>query len=64
MQIKDVNEKLKALRVAENCMNSVVAINPSAVTDEVFSMISDLKVDLIDHQYDEMRVGNFVNEIV
>lgn len=45
---KDIDEKLKAIRVAENCIHSVLSIKHDAVDHHVFTVLAELKLDLID----------------
>ena len=48
MIFEDIEEKLLAIRRAEDCMHSVVSVNPSADLHETFVILNRLKIDLID----------------
>lgn len=50
MTIEKIQEKLKAIRVAENAMHSVLSVNPNAVDMQTFVTLNELKMDLIDAQ--------------
>lgn len=51
--IESIDEKMKAIQVAESCINSVLSVNPSAVDQSVFGLLAELKMDLLDAK-DEM----------
>lgn len=57
--MENAQKKLDALRVASDAMSSVLTVNPRAFDEhpEVFAMLADLKLDLIDI-IDEERWGN------
>lgn len=48
MTIEKIDEKLAAIRVAEDCINSCLSVNPNAVDLQVFVTLNALKMDLID----------------
>lgn len=48
MTIENIEEKIKAIHVAESCINSVLSVNPSAVDQSVFGLLAELKMDLLD----------------
>lgn len=48
MIFEDIEEKLLVIRRAEDCMHSVVSVNPSADLHETFVILNRLKIDLID----------------
>ena len=50
MLIENIEEKFKAIQVAENCMHSVRTVNPDSVDLQVFVILNQLKMDLIDHK--------------
>ena len=50
MQINKIEEKMAAIRKAEDCMHSVLSVNANAVDLGVFVTLNELKMDLIDHQ--------------
>lgn len=50
MIIEKIQEKLAAIRVAENAMHSVLSVNPNAVDMQTFVTLNELKMDLIDAQ--------------
>jgi hypothetical protein len=56
MTIERIEEKMKAIQVAESCINSVLSVNPSAVDQSVFGVLAELKMDLLDAK-DELMFG-------
>jgi hypothetical protein len=48
MKIENKSEKIKAIRVAEDCIHSVLSVNPKAVDMQVFVTLNALKMDLLD----------------
>lgn len=48
MIFEDIEEKLLAIRRAEDCMHSIVSVNPSVDLHETFVILNRLKIDLID----------------
>jgi len=48
MVIEKIQDKMAAIRVAESCINSVLAVNPEAVDLKVFVTLNELKMDLLD----------------
>ena len=48
MIIELIEEKVAAIRVAEDCINTLLAINPHAVDVRVFTLLAELKLDLVD----------------
>lgn len=58
MMIDNVSQKIQAIKIAEDCIHSIRTINPDSVDQQVFAILSDLKMDLIDHmdaQSDELQ---------
>jgi hypothetical protein len=56
MTIERIEEMMKAIQVAESCINSVLSVNPSAVDQSVFGVLAELKMDLLDAK-DELMFG-------
>lgn len=48
MFIESIEEKLSAIRLAQDCMNSVMSVNPNADFTETFITLNQIKMDLID----------------
>lgn len=48
MKIELIEEKVAAIRVAEDCMHTILTIRPDAVDDRVFTLLAELKLDLAD----------------
>ena len=45
---KDLDEKIKAIRVAESCIHTVLINNPTGVDANVLTVLAELKLDLMD----------------
>lgn len=56
MSIEKIEEKIKAIQIAESCIHSVLSVNPSAVDQSVFGLLAELKMDLLDAK-DELLFG-------
>ena len=48
MLIEKIDEKMNAIRTAESCINSCLSVNPNAVDLNVFVLLNELKMDLLD----------------
>ena len=48
MNIEKIDEKMAAIRTAENCIHSCLSVNPTAVDMQVFVTLNELKMDLLD----------------
>jgi len=46
--IDKIDEKIRAIKIAEDCIHSIRTINPDSVDKSVFALLSELKVDLFD----------------
>ena len=55
MTVEKIKEKMWAIREAENCIHSVLTVNPIAVDQSVFALLAELKMDLLDAQ-NEQRI--------
>ena len=56
MLIEKIDEKIKAIQVAESCINTVLSINPKAVDPSVFGILAELKLDLVDVKFEEQEI--------
>ena len=43
-----IAEKIKAIRVAESCIHTVLSINPTGLDTNVLTVLAELKLDLMD----------------
>lgn len=48
MVIEKIEEKLAAIRKAEDAMHSVLSVNANAIDLQTFVTLNELKMDLID----------------
>ena len=53
MTVEKIKEKMWAIREAENCIHSVLTVNPTAVDQSVFALLAELKMDLLDAQNEQ-----------
>jgi hypothetical protein len=57
--IQSIDEKLAAIRAAENCINSCLSVNPRAVDMKVFVALNELKMDLYDAKDQQSEINCF-----
>ena len=55
MVIEKIEEKLAAIRTAENAMHSVLSVNANAFDMQTFVTLNELKMDLIDAKDAQME---------
>lgn len=48
MSIEDIDKKIKAIQIAENCIHTINLTKPDAVDLSIFATLADIKMDLID----------------
>ena len=69
MPIEKIDQKLRAIKVAEDCINSILAVKPCAasaimlqdgVEENVFRLLSELKMDLIDAKDAQFSLKDFL----
>lgn len=53
MVIERIEEKVAAIRIAEDCINTILTLKPNAVDERVFTLLAELKLDLIDAKMEQ-----------
>lgn len=56
MIIERIEEKVSAIRAAQNCISTINSMKPGAIEPEVQAMLSELMVDLFEIQ-DEQELA-------